>query len=156
VSSRLRRPTALEYEQWFDVARQQYVDDLMTSGSMSRDAAEAKGHRDFAGLLPDGPATAGHLIFRLEADGRAVGWLWLALRHPQAETGVGFIYDISVEEEFRGRGYGRAAMGLAEEEARQNGLHAIALSVFGNNDVARGLYTSLGYRETSVQMRKEL
>ncbi len=156
MSATLRRPTVLEYEQWFNAARSQYVDDLTTSGSMSRDAAEAKAQRDYSGMLPEGPATPGHLIFRVEADGHAVGWLWMALRHPQSDPGVGFIYDISIEEEFRGRGYGRAAMRLAEEQARHNGLNAIALSVFGDNDVARGLYMSLGYRATSVQMRKEL
>ena len=47
-------------------------------------------------------------------------------------------------------------MRLAEDEARRNGLHAIALNVFGHNAIARALYASLGYRETSVQMRKEL
>jgi ribosomal protein S18 acetylase RimI-like enzyme len=69
---------------------------------------------------------------------------------------VSFIYDISVDEALRGRGYGRAAIRLAEEEARRNGLHALALSVFGQNVIARAFYESLGYRETSLQMRKEL
>jgi ribosomal protein S18 acetylase RimI-like enzyme len=96
------------------------------------------------------------LIFRVEADEQPVGWLWLALRNPRAEAGVGFIYDITIDETLRGRGYGRAAMRLAEEEALRNGLHALALNVFGQNAIARALYSSLGYRETSVQMRKEL
>jgi ribosomal protein S18 acetylase RimI-like enzyme len=69
---------------------------------------------------------------------------------------VGFIYDISVDEAFKGRGYGRAAMQSAEDEGRRNGLHALALNAFGNNAIARALYSKLGYRETSVQMRKEL
>lgn len=47
-------------------------------------------------------------------------------------------------------------MPLAEEEGRRHGLHALALNVFGQNTVARNLYTDLDYRETSVQMRKEL
>ena len=112
--------------------------------------------RSAAELLPEGLATPGQLIFRMEADGQSVGWLWLARRNPRAEAGVGFVYDIAVDEALRGRGYGRAAMRLAEDEARRNGLHAIALNVFGHNAIARALYASLGYRETSVQMRKEL
>jgi ribosomal protein S18 acetylase RimI-like enzyme len=47
-------------------------------------------------------------------------------------------------------------MKLAEEEARSNGLHALALNFFGHNTAARALYSSLGYRETSVQVRKQI
>ncbi len=156
VTVTLRRPTAEEYGGWSATSLQEYIDDIVASGSMSRQAAEEKGRRDSAELLPLGLDTPGHLIFRVETDGQAIGWLWMALQNPRAEAGVGFIYDISVDEAARGRGYGRAAMQLAEEEARHNHLHALALNVFGQNEVARGLYTGLGYRETSVQMRKEL
>ncbi|MCU1494550.1 MAG: sortase-like acyltransferase [Acidimicrobiaceae bacterium] len=45
---------------------------------------------------------------------------------------------------------------LAENLARANGATSIGLNVFAHNRVARDLYSSLGYRETSVQMRKEL
>ena len=152
----LRHPNAEEYAQWSAAQLEAYVDELVASGSMSREAAEEKGRRDAAELLPEGLATPGQLIFRMEADGQSVGWLWLALRNPRAEAGVGFVYDIAVDEALRGRGYGRAAMRLAEDEARRNGLHAIALNVFGHNAIARALYASLCYRETSVQMRKEL
>ena len=156
VSLTLRRPSADEYARWYAEAAQIYIEEITASGAMSRAAAEEKGRRDHAELLPDGPDTPGQPIFRIEADGQPVGWLWFALQQPRPEPGVGFIFDLSVDEASRGRGYGRAAMQLAEEEARRNGLRAPALNVFGHNTVARGLYASLGYRETSVQMRKEL
>ena len=152
----LRRASAEEFEGWSAALLSAYVDEIVESGSMSREAAEEKGRRDDAELLPQGVATPGQSIFRVEADGKPVGWLWLALQHPRAESGVGFIYDITLDEAVRGRGYGRAAMLLAEEEARRNGLHALALNVFGHNARARSLYASLGYRETSVQMRKDI
>jgi len=102
----LRQPNAEEYAQWSDAQLEAYVDELVASGSMSREAAEEKGRRDAAELLPEGLATPGQLIFRMEADGQSVGWLWLALRNPRAEAGVGFVYDIVVDEALRGRGYG--------------------------------------------------
>lgn len=156
MTLRLRHPSAEEYAQWSAAIFNAYVDAIVASGSMSREAAEEKGRRDDAELLPQGLATPGQLIFRVELDEQPVGWLWLALQNPRAEDGVGFIYDIAIDEAFRGRGYGRAAMRLAEDEARRNGLHALALNVFGHNAIARALYMSLGYQETSVQMRKEL
>ena len=47
-------------------------------------------------------------------------------------------------------------MELAEAEARRNGLHALGLNVYGHNAVARALYSSLGYNEIAVRMRKTL
>ena len=153
---RLRHPSAEEYASWSATALDAYIDDIVASGSMNREAAEETGRRGDAELLPEGLDTPGQLIFRVEVDAQPVGWLWLALQNPRAEAGVGFIYDIQIDEALRGRGYGRAVMRLAEEEARRNGLHALALNVFGQNAIARALYSSLGYRETSVQMRKDL
>ena len=69
---------------------------------------------------------------------------------------MGFIYNIVVDEPLRGRGYGREAMQQAEQEAKRHGLHALALNVFGHNKLARDLYLSLGYRETSIRMKKDL
>ncbi|MDQ6856052.1 MAG: GNAT family N-acetyltransferase [Candidatus Dormibacteraeota bacterium] len=152
----LRRPTPDEYATWSVVALEEYIDEIVASGAMSREAAETKARQEDAEVLPEGLNTPRQLIFRIEADGQSVGWLWLALDKPVPVEGVGYLYDINVDEEFRGRGYGRAAMLLAEEEAQRHGLRAIALNVFGQNTVARALYASLGYRETSVQMRKEL
>lgn len=42
------------------------------------------------------------------------------------------------------------------DEVRRLGLGAIALNVFGGNEPARALYRSLGYRDVSVWMSKEL
>lgn len=61
-----------------------------------------------------------------------------------------------IEERHRGRGYGREAMTLAEVEARRLGLDRVGLNVFGGNEVARGLYRSLGYAENAVFMTKQV
>ena len=57
-------------------------------------------------------------------------------------------------EPYRGRGYGKAAMVFAEEEARRRGLTRIALHVGARNDVARNLYRSLGFEENDIAMSK--
>ncbi len=81
--------------------------------------------------------------------------LWLAERESGGRQVI-FIYDVEIDEAHRGKGYGRAAMELAEEQARALGIGRIELNVFGGNEVARKLYLSLGYVETSVQMGKDL
>jgi len=84
-----------------------------------------------------------------------VGDLWVAEREDGLYPSL-FIFDITVEEAHRGRGYGKAAMLFAEEEARRRGLDRVALNVFGANAVARNLYRSLGYEENAVAMSKLL
>jgi ribosomal protein S18 acetylase RimI-like enzyme len=156
MTLRLRRPTDAEYQAWFAAALRSYADDIVASGTLGREAAEAKSRLDHAELLPDGLATPGQFVFRLCDDEQPVGWLWLALQAPRGDAGTGWIYDIEVEAAFRGRGYGRGAMLLAEEEARRLGLVGLALNVFGHNTVARSLYTTLGYQITAIQMKKRL
>ena len=67
-----------------------------------------------------------------------------------------WIYDIEVNPEHQGKGYGRALLHAAEQQAAQHGSKAIGLNVFGTNTVARRLYESSGDQITSMNMRKEL
>jgi len=133
----------------------EYAHDIEVHGGQSHAAAQRKADDDMAAVLPLGRETTGHAILVVEADGGPVGRLWLAERTLGGRQ-VMYIYDVAIDPEHRGRGYGRAAMRLAESEARARGLERIELNVFGGNDVARGLYRSLGYMETSVQMGKNL
>ena len=85
-----------------------------------------------------------------------MGELWIGRREGDPLGDALWVYSVRIDEDHRGRGYGRAAMLFAEEEARRLGFPRIALNVFGGNAVARGLYRSLGYEETAVVMRKRL
>jgi ribosomal protein S18 acetylase RimI-like enzyme len=89
----------------------------------------------------------------IEAGGERVGELWLAEREEQLLR-VLWVYQLRVGERYRGRGFARAAMEFAEQEAGRRGLSHVALNVFGGNEPARGLYRSLGYREDAVSMSK--
>ena len=84
-----------------------------------------------------------------------VGSLWIG---PQSigTTTAWWVWDIAIDERFRGRGLGRAAMLLAEEAVRENGGTVLGLNVFGFNTAARRLYESLGYDTASLRMQKVL
>jgi ribosomal protein S18 acetylase RimI-like enzyme len=144
-----------EFPAFIERSKVEYARGIATQGGESEEFARAKSEADHATILPQGLETPGHWIFVVEADGERVGVLWLAEREHGREKEC-YIYDIEIDDAHRGRGFGRAAMQLAEAEARSHGLHRIALNVFGGNDVARNLYRSLGYVETSVQMAKEV
>jgi ribosomal protein S18 acetylase RimI-like enzyme len=144
-----------EFATWRDVELDEYARDISENGDTALDAARRKAETDMAEILPAGLATPNHWVFALEVDGAPAGRLWLAEREIDGRRAV-FIFDIHVDEAFRGRGFGRAAMLLAEGEAIDRGIHRIELYVFGGNAVARGLYRSLGYVERSIRMAKDL
>lgn len=148
------RPDA--YERWVQRAIVGYAGDKVRVGAWPADGAEARSAREFASLLPQGLATPGHFLREVIApDGEAVGVLWFG---PLTDDvpGVAFIWDIEIDEAARGRGYGRAAMLALEPLARSLGFSSIALHVFGDNEIARNLYRSVGYVESDVSMRKAI
>lgn len=152
---RLRPITAAEFPAFVTASKTGYAEGIEIHGGQTHEAALQKAEADFPAVLPLGLDTPGHFIFIVEANGAAVGRLWLAERE-MAGRRVLYVYDVSIHPEHQGHGYGRAAMRLAEDEARRHGIDRIELNVFGGNDVARGLYRSLGYVETAAQMRKDL
>jgi GNAT superfamily N-acetyltransferase len=155
VSARLRPLRDEEFPDWLERSKQRYADDVEQNGGMPRERARQKAERDFAKLLPDGLASPDQSIYAVEHDGDRVGTLWLAEREEQSGR-VLFVYEVVIEEGLRGRGLGKQAMVLAEEEARVRGLPRIELNVFGGNQIARNLYHSLGYEEFAVFMGKDV
>jgi ribosomal protein S18 acetylase RimI-like enzyme len=151
----LRPRRADEYAAWHDTEIDEYGRDIAENGNTPPGAAHRKALADMAEILPEGLATPRHWILVLEVSGGPAGRLWLAEREIDGRRAM-FIFDIHVDEAFRGRGFGRAAMLLAEREALERDIHRIELNVFGGNAVARGLYQSLGYVERSVRMAKDL
>lgn len=152
---RLRPLRRAEYRAWRREVTDGYAEEIEILGDTPHRAARSKARADMASILPDGLATPGHWIFALELADARVGRLWLAERMMDGRR-VLFVYDLEVDERHRGRGFGRAAMLLAEAEARARGINRIELNVFGGNDAARALYRSLGYVERAVSMGKDI
>jgi GNAT superfamily N-acetyltransferase len=142
-----------EFAVWLPQVRDGYAQSMIEEGGFAPDGAREKAETDTESLFPGGRPSAGQFVFVIEADGERVGELWLAEREDLGQTCF-WVYDVHVHEAQRGRGYGKAAMLLAEEEARRRGLDRVALNVFGGNEVARRLYRSLGYEENAVAMSK--
>ena len=155
VSVTLRAMREDEFEQWLPRMRDAYAKDMVVNGGASEVQARDKAIKDVEHLFPGGRLAAEQSVFVIEVDGRPVGDLWVAEREGDLLHSL-WIYDVQVDSEERGRGYGKAAMLYAEEEARRRGLNRVGLMVFGGNDVARNLYRSLGYVENAVFMSKSV
>lgn len=103
--------------------------------------ARARSEESLAEMFPDGRPAPGHHLFSVREDGEPAGVLWVCERWPAQA----FVYDVEVDEAFRGRGLGAAAMVHAALWTRERGLAWLGLNVFGPNTHARALYERLGY-----------
>ena len=150
----LRPMTEQEYQEYLPRATESYAIEVARNNLVSGEEGRTRSRRSFETELPNGIHTPDQRLFIAEdAEGRLVGYLWLARK---AETDTLFIYDIEVIAERRGEGFGRRLMELVEVEGRVMGLSRIELNVHADNGVARSLYESAGYREMRRQMVKLL
>jgi GNAT superfamily N-acetyltransferase len=143
-----------EFEAWLPSMRDEYAKSMTQHGGLPEPVAISKAAADVEGLFPSGRPSPDQSVFVIEVKGTRVGELWLGRRGDGIRPASLWVFDIHVEERHRGLGYGKAAMKLAENEARRRGLDRISLNVFGGNRPARNLYHSLGYEETAVVMFK--
>lgn len=145
--------TAEEYTAWLAPTVRRYAQDRVESGDWSEQEAPQRSEEEFRALLPQGVRSVRHYLFtvREAAGGESVGVLWLALK-PRAGALDAFVYNVEIDERFRGRGYGRATMLAGARRARDLGAATMSLHVFGGNTTARALYSSLGFVETNVNM----
>ncbi len=134
-----------------------YVKQRVEFGGDEPAEAASIANRQFAEFFPDGAPAAGHFVFvgRAVDSGQRVGVLWLGER-PRGADAIVWIYDIEVDDAARGHGWGRQLMQFAQTWAGGRGAARIELNVFGGNIIARTLYQSLGYRESSVHMALNL
>lgn len=138
-------------------AARQLSDYITHRTAAGEDAEHARQHAEsqYAQFFPGGAPAPGHrLYFVLDGESQ-VGTLWIGPA-PDSTDGKEWVYYVEVDEPLRGRGYGTAAMLLAEEDSASHGAAELGLNVFGFNKRARGLYESLGYETMSLQMRKLL
>jgi ribosomal protein S18 acetylase RimI-like enzyme len=147
--------TGEEFDAWSERTNESFAEDLARASGIPFEQALERARSQYAEFLPDGQATAGTWLMKIcDDDGSAVGVLWIG-PHPR-RSDASFIFDIEIDEARRGAGYGRAAMLAAEDLVRSAGNREIGLNVFGFNEAAQRLYSSLGYRVVSTQMSKHL
>jgi RimJ/RimL family protein N-acetyltransferase len=154
VSLALMSPDA--WEAWRDASVRSYAEEKVRAGTWPAESAQQRATDEFAGLLTEGQHTAGHEFRSIVSEaGEPVGVIWLAAQR-EIGRGAAFIYDIVINFDQRGHGFGRAAMEALESLARSLGYDRIRLHVFGHNAVARHLYASVGYVETDLLMEKRI
>lgn len=98
-------------------------------------------------------------IFIAETDGRPAGW---SVFHTQdnmvfvveEERRHGYIAELFVMEEMRGRGIGRALIAACGDAARALGLKLIMIGVLAGNTRAQSVYEAAGFAPYAMELRK--
>jgi ribosomal protein S18 acetylase RimI-like enzyme len=154
ATATLRPMTKSEFDAWIPGVVSGYAADNVHAGSVAPESAQQWAAAEFNKLLPHGIQTQGHHLLIAQDAGIRIGMLWLHI--PLGDSNRAFVYNLEVEQSYRGQGLGRAVMLAAEDYARSHGVHTMGLHVFGHNEAAMHLYNALGYRVTSASMAKSL
>lgn len=95
--------------------------------------------------------------YMLEENGIIAGFFILTLGYSVENGGMdGFIDDIYLIPERRGRGLGRKAVTLAVEAAKEVGIRALLLEVEAHNGRAYELYRKMGFLDTERRLLRQV
>jgi len=147
--------TQPEFDAFLEHLIPEYAADNVRAGYWDESEALEKSRQQTESLLPQGLQTKNHYLFTLYDGEQAVGLIWLKA-NVDSPIKNGYIFDVEIREEFRGRGYGKQIMLLIEEKARELGIRRMGLHVFAYNNVAQNLYKNIGYEVSSLNMLKDL
>jgi len=101
------------------------------------------------------------MMYAIFDDAELVGFIGMAYTRPKDGSALGVyeMYRFMIDKRYQGKGFGRAALTKAIEllETRPHGPAShIVTSFVPGNDVAKGLYLSLGFVETGELDEEEL
>lgn len=104
--------------------------------------------------LPQTVATPDNVLVCIQKNGaETIGYLWYKLLDEGTSV---FILDFVLFEEFRGLGYGQAALLALEAQLFLSGVEQIKLRVAFDNKRALRLYKKVGFNITGYNMVKTL
>lgn len=146
-----------EFRAYLARAVTNYADEISRANDLTPDVAQSQAEATFRRLLPEGhPRQEDQYMFSVvdEAE-RRVGMIWFGIRRDRKRP-YAYIWDIYLEPDTRGKGYGEQVMRQVEDRVRDLGYDHIALNVFGHNLPARKLYERLGFQAIAISMGKDL
>jgi ribosomal protein S18 acetylase RimI-like enzyme len=151
--------TETQFRSYLETAVEDYAQGHLKSGDCAPEDALRLAQEDYAKLLPDGLQSKDHFLYSIRDDAldgnQVIGMVWLEVKTKRVVKSA-FIYDISIREDLRRKGYGRKVMERVEELILKRGIDTVGLHVFGHNHAARALYEKMGYQITGIGMTKTL
>jgi len=167
------RLVPLTDSEYADFAERQVTESArqrLAAGEWTPEEAAQRARAENAELLADRLRSRGHTFYKgvRVADGELVGWLWvdpgpvfLEQYGERGQAGTRWLGQITVRDELRGQGYGRALLEALHAQLAAEGVERLYLRVYDWNTAARRLYARCGYEvvrqfPTDAHLRKHL
>jgi ribosomal protein S18 acetylase RimI-like enzyme len=141
-----------DFERFLEREVRGYAEDHVRNGNWPEEGALERSRKEFEFYLPDGIHTQDQYLWSLvDSSNSKIGILWVQVKDHKA-----FIFDFVIDEEFRGKGFGKQSLAAMDETLKSMGAESVGLHVFGDNIIAQELYKKAGYQITDIQMKKTL
>ena len=152
------RMSKREFNTYFKEASRKYAEEKVNSGNWSPEKAEELAKQTMKKLLPEGINTKTHHLYSIDdkKSNKRIGIIWFKINEDSSSNQQMFLYDILINEKYRGKGFGTQTMKKLEEKAKELKCNKILLHVFGHNNSAIALYKKMGYKITNLMMSKEI
>ncbi len=144
-----------EFSKYSEPQLESYARDIARNFKRPIDQVRIEAKEQVNRILKDGLSTQGHFLFNAieKKTGKTIGHIWYDVEKDKKRA---FLYDILIHKLYRGKGYGKKTLELLEAKVRDMGIKQLGLHVFGDNQVAIGLYKRQDYYTTSFNMQKDL
>lgn len=142
-----------QYQGYLDYFIADYADEIAANYGLPGAEALDQARREVEDGLPQGLATPGQVLLSIidPATDEVIGYIWY--KHSTEARSV-FIYDFSILPAHRGKGLGKRALVLLEDELGRQGIRQMKLRVAGDNLRAKHVYDVSGFRVTGFNMSK--
>lgn len=141
-----------DFERFLERGIREYAEDHVRNGNWLAEGALERSRKEFEHYLPDGIHSQDQYLWSLlDQEGHKIGVLWVQIKHHKA-----FIFDFVIDEEFRGKGFGKQALMVMDEKLKSMNVESVALHVFGDNVTAQELYKKVGFKIVGINMQKDL
>jgi ribosomal protein S18 acetylase RimI-like enzyme len=141
-----------DFEVFLERGIREYAKDHVRNGNWPAEGALERSKKEFESYLPDGLHSKDQYLWSLvDEEGNKIGMLWVQVKDQKA-----FIFDFVIDEELRGKGFGKQSLTAMDETLKSMGAESVALHVFGDNITAQELYKKMGFKIVGLNMRKDL
>lgn len=133
-----------------------YAKEKVKAGSWPEKGSLERSRKEFERLLPNGLDTPNQYVKAIIDDsGNTIGVMWFGI-FKEVEPEGAFIWDFTIEEKHRGKGYGKAALSALFEILKGMKVDKVSLHVFAHNEIAVNLYKKMDFETTDIMMSREI
>ncbi|GGA90010.1 GNAT family N-acetyltransferase [Ornithinibacillus halotolerans] len=139
----IRKPDEIEMEQIFELSPQAIIEG--TLGEVEPTIEKARK------LVEPIIKKGGYYLIATE-NGKLMGWILLGgSKDHFLDKQVGFIYELFVLEDYRGKGIAKQLIKTGIEQLKEDGYSEVRLTVFDGNPAIH-IYESLGFKNRTISM----